>query len=56
MPPYKPMPYREVRRKLEKLGFTIVTQKGSYIKFAKYLEFGTITALTQSIMKFPPVL
>ncbi len=39
------MLFREVRRKLEKLGFTIVSQKGSHIKFAKFVEGGTITTI-----------
>ena len=40
-----PLPYRDVKRKLEKSGFTIVSQKGSHIKFAKITEFGTITTI-----------
>jgi predicted RNA binding protein YcfA (HicA-like mRNA interferase family) len=45
MPPFKPVPFREVRRKLESLGFTIISQKGSHVKFIKYNEQGTITTI-----------
>lgn len=34
MPP-KPLPYRQVRRKLEMAGFIIVSQRGSHIKFVQ---------------------
>ncbi|MFB2973984.1 type II toxin-antitoxin system HicA family toxin [Aerosakkonema sp. BLCC-F183] len=43
--PLKPLPYREVKRKLEAAGFTEVSQKGSHVKFAKYLPDGTITTI-----------
>ncbi len=33
--PLKPLPYRQIRRKLEKAGFTIVSQRGSHIKFVR---------------------
>ena len=29
--PLKPLPYRLVKRKLEKAGFTIVSQRGSHL-------------------------
>ena len=32
----KPLSYRQVRRKLEKAGFTIMSQRGSHIKFVRY--------------------
>ena len=31
--PLRPLPYREVRRKLEAAGFQQVSQRGSYVKF-----------------------
>ena len=34
--PLKPLPYRQVRRKLEKAGFTIIGQRGSHVKFVRY--------------------
>ena len=33
--PLKPLPFREVKRKLEKNGFREVSQKGSHVKFIK---------------------
>jgi len=43
MPP-KPLPYREVKRKLEAAGFVEVSQKGSHVKFAKDTGEGLRTA------------
>ena len=34
MPP-RPLAYREVKRKLESVGFEEVNQRGSHVKFAK---------------------
>ena len=39
MPP-RPLPYREVKRKLETAGFTEISQKGSHVKFARPSERG----------------
>jgi predicted RNA binding protein YcfA (HicA-like mRNA interferase family) len=41
----KPLPFREVQRKLEAAGFVEVGQTGSHIKFAKTTETGTRTAI-----------
>ena len=41
----KPLPYREVKRKLEAAGFTEVSQKGSHVKFVQYTDEGTRTAI-----------
>ena len=41
----KPFPFREVRRKLLKAGFSEVGQTGSHIKFAKITEEGTLTTI-----------
>jgi predicted RNA binding protein YcfA (HicA-like mRNA interferase family) len=43
--PLKPLPYREVKRKLETAGFEEVSQKGSHVKFAKSTDEGTRTAI-----------
>jgi predicted RNA binding protein YcfA (HicA-like mRNA interferase family) len=43
--PLRPLPYREVKRKLEAAGFTEVSQKGSHVKFAKRADEGTRTAI-----------
>ncbi len=40
----KPIPFREVRRKLIKAGFVEVGQTGSHIKFARLFDQGTVTA------------
>ena len=36
--PLKPLPYRQIRRKLEKAGFAITSQTGSHVKFVKYSD------------------
>jgi predicted RNA binding protein YcfA (HicA-like mRNA interferase family) len=43
--PLSPLPYREVKRKLEAAGFIEVSQKGSHVKFAKQTDEGLRTAL-----------
>ncbi len=41
----KPLPYREVKRKLEAAGFAQAAQTGSHVKFAKTTPEGTRTAM-----------
>lgn len=41
----RPLPFREVRRKLEAAGFREVSQTGSHIKFALVTAAGTRTAI-----------
>ena len=41
----KPLPYREVKRKLEAAGFVEVSQVGSHVKFARTTSEGTRTAI-----------
>lgn len=43
--PLSPLPYREVKRKLEAAGFTEVSQKGSHLKFVKQTDEGVRTAI-----------
>jgi predicted RNA binding protein YcfA (HicA-like mRNA interferase family) len=43
--PLKPLPYREVRRRLIKAGFSEGTTKGSHVKFIKQTATGTYTAI-----------
>jgi predicted RNA binding protein YcfA (HicA-like mRNA interferase family) len=43
--PLKPLSYRQVKRKLEKAGFQIVSQKGSHVKFAKEVSEGILTTI-----------
>lgn len=40
----KPLPYREVKRKLEAAGFVQVGQTGSHAKFARTTAAGLLTA------------
>ena len=41
----KPIPYRELRRKLLKAGFYEAAQTGSHVKFARETADGLITAV-----------
>jgi predicted RNA binding protein YcfA (HicA-like mRNA interferase family) len=43
--PLRPLPYREVKRKLEAAGFTQVSQKGSHVKFIGRTGGGTRTTI-----------
>ena len=43
--PLRPLRFREVRRKLEAAGFSIVSQRGIHVKFIKRTEAGVITAI-----------
>lgn len=43
--PLRPLSYRQVKRKLEKAGFTITSQRGSHVKFVRYNSDGTQTAI-----------
>jgi len=43
--PPRPLPFREVKRKLEAVGFTETSQRGSHVKFAKQTEQGLRTAV-----------
>ena len=54
MPPFKPLKFSFVKKKLESLGFSIVSQKGSHIKFAKIIEEGIITAIVPNHKEVSP--
>lgn len=43
--PLRPLPFREVRRKLVAAGFAQVSQRGSHVKFAKRTPEGVLTAV-----------
>ena len=45
MVPLRPLPYREVKRKLEAAGFRIISQSGSHVKFTKQTETGTLITI-----------
>ena len=51
--PLRPLPFREVKRKLEALGFAEVSQKGSHVKFAKGTSEGTYTAVVPHHREVP---
>ena len=41
----KPLPFREVRRRLLKFGFVEVGQTGSHVKFIKVVDVGSLVAM-----------
>jgi predicted RNA binding protein YcfA (HicA-like mRNA interferase family) len=43
--PLKPLPFREVKRKLEAAGFVEHSQRGSHVKFARQTAQGLLTAI-----------
>jgi predicted RNA binding protein YcfA (HicA-like mRNA interferase family) len=51
--PLKPLPYRQVRRKLEKAGFTIISQRGSHVKFVRYGDDGIRTVVVPHHREIP---
>ena len=51
MPP-RPLPYREVKRKLEAVGFDEVGQRGGHVKFVKVTVRGLRTAVVPKHREF----
>lgn len=49
----KPLPYREVKRKLEAAGYELVSQRGSHVKFVKRTAEGTYTAIVPHHKEIP---
>jgi HicA-like toxin of HicAB toxin-antitoxin system len=49
----KPLPFREVKRKLEAAGFSLAGQTGSHIKFVKITASGA-PQLFRNIARLPP--
>ncbi len=43
--PLRPLPYRDVERKLRRARFVEVSQEGSHVKFAKVTADGTRVAI-----------
>jgi predicted RNA binding protein YcfA (HicA-like mRNA interferase family) len=43
--PLRPLPYREVSRKLLAAGFVEMSQEGSHVKFVKVTGEGVLTAI-----------
>jgi predicted RNA binding protein YcfA (HicA-like mRNA interferase family) len=53
--PLNPLPYREVKRRLEAAGFVEASQVGSHVKFKKVTSLGTRTAIVPKKKKNVPV-
>ena len=51
--PLRPLPFREVKRKLEAAGFAEVSSKGSHVKFAKKTPQGTYTTVVPHHREIP---
>jgi predicted RNA binding protein YcfA (HicA-like mRNA interferase family) len=51
--PLRPLPFREVKRKLEVAGFKEVSTKGSHVKFARMTQQGTYTAIVPQHREVP---
>ncbi|MCA1618163.1 MAG: type II toxin-antitoxin system HicA family toxin [Acidobacteria bacterium] len=51
--PLRPLPYRELKRKLEAAGFKEVSSKGSHVKFARVTQLGTYTAVVPHHREVP---
>lgn len=49
----RPLPYREVKRRLEAAGFQIVGQRGSHVKFARQVEGAVDTAIVPHKPEIP---
>ncbi len=53
--PLRPLPYREVERRLRASGFVRVSQSGSHVKFVKSTDEGTRTTIVPRRRKDVPV-
>ncbi len=49
----KPLSFREIKRRLESIGFEEVGQKGSHVKFARYSLGRTDTAIVPRKSEVP---
>jgi hypothetical protein len=50
--PPRPLPYCEVKRKLESAGFTEVSQRGSHVKFIKQTDRGIRIVIVSLCRRF----
>ncbi|EPG64411.1 type II toxin-antitoxin system HicA family toxin [Leptospira wolffii] len=48
--------YREVKRKLEKIGFRQISQRGSHVKFSKSSPDGLLTVIVRTMERYRSVL
>ena len=51
--PLRPLPFREVKRRLEDVGFAEVSSRGGHVKFAKETTDGTYTAIVPRHREIP---
>ena len=51
--PLRPLPYKEVRRKLQAAGFIEMSQKGSHVKFVRRTVVGIYTAIVPRHREVP---
>ena len=49
----KPLPFREVKRRLQAAGFVETSQKGSHVKFMRYTEGVTDIAIVPRKHEIP---
>jgi predicted RNA binding protein YcfA (HicA-like mRNA interferase family) len=49
----KPQPFREVKRRLEAVGFVEISQKGSHVKFVRRLGQTVDTAIVPRSSEIP---
>ncbi|MFB5652619.1 type II toxin-antitoxin system HicA family toxin [Leptospira wolffii] len=49
----KPTAYREVKRRLEKIGFRRISQRGSHVKFSKSVPEGFLTVIVLNHGEIP---
>jgi predicted RNA binding protein YcfA (HicA-like mRNA interferase family) len=49
----RPLPFREVKRRLEAAGFIETTQKGSHVKFVRQTEGATDVAIVPRKHEIP---
>ena len=49
----RPSPFREVKRRLESVGFVETTQKGSHVKFVRRSETAVDTAIVPRKHEIP---
>jgi predicted RNA binding protein YcfA (HicA-like mRNA interferase family) len=48
-----PLPYREVKRRLEAAGFTEISQKGSHVKFVRRVDQTVDTVIVPKKAEIP---
>jgi predicted RNA binding protein YcfA (HicA-like mRNA interferase family) len=51
--PLRPLPYREIKRRLEAVGFAEVSRRGSHVKFAKSISGGIVTVIVPDHREVP---